>query len=90
MGCILYKLALGKTPFNGDIAVYAYAQLQTPLTISWVLPNCTTGPEFAELIYNMLERDWSLRYSARILIPKFASAKDSESRSRSGTSPMKY
>lgn len=89
MGCILYKLALGKTPFNGDIAVYAYAHHQTQLIIPWVLPDSTTLPQCTELIRNMLERDWSRRHPVRDLIPQFKIAKESAIRSESGTSLMR-
>jgi serine/threonine protein kinase len=85
MGCILYELIFSKKTFSSDNAVYHYSVEQNltgvKLNIPWeltVFPDGSFRNTMRGVLFNMLEVDFSKRWSAQECLGLFNTATMSE------------
>jgi len=62
LGTVLYQMATGQLPFQGDTSAVVYEAILNRDPVAMVKANPALPPEFARIVDKLLEKDRNLRY----------------------------
>jgi len=62
LGTVLYQMATGQLPFQGDTSAVVYEAILNRDPVPMVKANPALPPEFARIVDKLLEKDRNLRY----------------------------